>query len=350
MISNRVLFVAPMNTKGGIGAVLDLYAQQFNSFEVLYTYPENKSVSRFPFYLKALYNLIQKLWSDPSIDIVHIHTASNGSFYRKSIALLIAKTHAKKTIMHIHGGGFKEFYNSSLLKNIFIKPILKSADQVICLSDVWYEYFSKQLQLKNAVVLPNPIAMPHNQVKEKITNRIELIYFGAVVSTKGIFDLVNYLTTNRYFIEGKILLHVCGEGDLEKLRSIVELHQIYEQVIIHGWISGSTKSKLFQQADVFILPSFAEGLPMSILEAMSFGKPIIATNVGGVPSLVHPQYNGWLYAPNKIQDLTQVFEELFSNLDLLKVYGQNSRKMSLPYDIQNVTQKLQHIYTNVLSK
>ena len=102
-----------MNAKGGIGAVLDLYAQQFESFDVLYTYPESKSVSRIPFYLKALSKLIQKLRSGASIDIVHIHTASNGSFYRKSFVLLIAKLYGKKTVMHIHGGGFKEFYNNS---------------------------------------------------------------------------------------------------------------------------------------------------------------------------------------------------------------------------------------------
>jgi glycosyltransferase involved in cell wall biosynthesis len=339
-----------MNAKGGIGAVLDLYAQQFNSFEVIYTYPENTTVSRFPFYLKALFKLIQKLRSDQSIEIVHIHTASKGSFYRKSIALLIAKLYAKKTVIHIHGGGFKEFYYKSLFKNILIKPILNSADQVICLSDNWLEFFSNQLQLKNTVVLPNPIALPSFDAKPIVSNRIELIYFGAVVATKGIFDLVNYLITNRHFKEGKILLHVCGEGELEKLRSIVELHHLEKQIFIHGWISGSMKLDLFQNADVFILPSFAEGLPMSILEAMSFGKPIIATNVGGIPSLVHSQFNGWLYAPNKIQELNQVFENLFLNLGQLSVFGQNSRQMSLAYDIHTVSKKLQSIYTHIITK
>ena len=350
MISTKVLFIAPMNAKGGIGAVLNLYAQQFDSFDVLYTYPESKTVSRLPFYLNSLYKLIYKLRSDQAIDIVHIHTASNGSFYRKSIVLLIAKLFAKKTVMHIHGGGFKEFYYNSRFKNILIKPILNTADQVICLSDIWLEFFSNQLQLKNAVVLPNPIALPSFDAKPIVSNRIELIYFGAVVATKGIFDLVNYLITNRHFKEGKILLHVCGEGELEKLRSIVELHHLEKQIFIHGWISGSKKLELFQKADVFILPSFAEGLPMSILEAMSFGKPIIATKVGGVPSLVHPQYNGWLYTPNKTQDLTRVFDDLFSNPGQLKVFGQNSRQMSLAYDIHTVSQKLQSIYTNVITK
>ena len=349
MISTKVLFIAPMNAKGGIGAVLDLYAQQFESFEVIYTYPENKTFLRLPFYLKALFRLVQKLTSESPIDIVHIHAASNGSFYRKSIVLLIAKLYGKKTVMHIHGGGFREFYNSSLLKSILIKPILNTADQVICLSDIWYDFFIHQVQLKNAVVLPNPISLPPIQVKNINSTRIELIYFGAVVETKGIFDLINYLSTNRHFVEEKILLHVCGEGELEKLRSIVKLHHLEKQVFVHGWTSGSTKSNLFQQADIFILPSYAEGLPMSILEAMSFGKPIIATKVGGVPSLVHPQYNGWLYNQSDIQELTLVFDDIFSNHKQLTAFGQHSRQLSLAYDIKTVSNKLQAIYTNILS-
>jgi glycosyltransferase involved in cell wall biosynthesis len=339
-----------MNAKGGIGAVLDLYSKQFKSFEVLYTYPEGKVASRLQFYLKALSRLIQKLSSDASVDIVHIHSASNGSFYRKSIVLLIAKLYRKKTVMHIHGGGFKEFYNSSLLKSTLIKTILNSADQVICLSDVWYDFFSNQLKLKNAVVLPNPIAIPNILPKEIESKQIELIYFGAVVAKKGIFDLVNYLATNQHFIEGKIVLHVCGEGELEELRSIVSLHKLEEKIFIHGWTSGTSKFDLFHRADIFILPSHAEGLPMSVLEAMSFGKPIIATKVGGIPSLVHPQYNGWLYEPSSIQELTVVFNDLFSNLEQLNEFGRHSRQLSLAYDIHTVSNKLQTIYTNLLSK
>lgn len=339
-----------MNAKGGIGAVLNLYAQHFISFEVLYTYPENKAISRLPFYVKALLRLMQKLKSDHSIEIVHIHTASNGSFYRKSIALLIAKIYGKKTVMHIHGGGFKEFYNSSLLKTVLIRPILSTVDQVICLSDEWFDFFSNQLQLKNTVVLTNPIALPRIHAKAIKSNQIELIYFGAVVESKGIFDLINYLPTNRHFIEGKILLHVCGEGDLEKLRSIVKLHRLENNIFIHGWVSGSSKFDLFHQADIFILPSYAEGLPMSILEAMSFGKPIIATKVGGIPSLVHPEYNGWLYAPNNIHELTLILDNLFSNLAQIDVFGQHSRQLSLSYDIHTISNKLQKIYTTILSK
>ncbi|MFM1755951.1 MAG: hypothetical protein RL621_875 [Bacteroidota bacterium] len=350
MKSAKVLFVAPLNTKGGIGAVLDVYAQHFNDFDVLYTYPESTAVPWFLFYLKALFKLIKKLNSDALIDIVHIHTASRGSFYRKSVVLLIAKLYSKKTVMHIHGGGFKEFYSRSVLKSILIKPILNTADQVVCLSDIWYQFFSSELKLRNLSVLPNPIILPNIQPKTINSNRIELIFFGAVVENKGIFDLVNYLITNNHFIEKKIILHICGDGDLEKLKSIVASHHLETQIFIHGWISGSSKIDFFKKADIFILPSFAEGLPMSILEAMSFGKPIIATHVGGIPSLVHPAYNGWLYSPNKIQDLNQVFDDIFSNIGQLEVFGQHSRQMSLAYDMHAVGKRLQLIYANLLSK
>jgi glycosyltransferase involved in cell wall biosynthesis len=100
--------------------------------------------------------------------------------------------------------------------------------------------------------------------------------------------------------------------------------------------------------DVFILPSHIEALPMSILEAMSYAKPIISTKVGGIPSLVKEAYNGWLYDPSQIHQLDQVFDEIFADKTKLQAYGNNSRAEALQYDIQTVAAKMNSIYTDVL--
>jgi glycosyltransferase involved in cell wall biosynthesis len=101
--------------------------------------------------------------------------------------------------------------------------------------------------------------------------------------------------------------------------------------------------------DVFILPSHIEALPMSILEAMSYGKPIVSTRVGGIPSLVKEDYNGWLYDPNDIKHLDKIIDEIFADKGRIKVYGHNSRTEALKYDIQTVAKKLNSIYDSALN-
>jgi glycosyltransferase involved in cell wall biosynthesis len=348
MLKPNILFVGPDNSKGGIGAVLNVYSKNINGFQLIRTYPSDASANKIIYYLKSLFLLLRTLIKDKSINIVHIHSASNGSFIRKSIVLLITKALSRKAILHVHGGSFKEYVASSRIRSKYILAILNLSDAVICLSDEWESYFQKQLGLKNVKVLSNPIELPDLTNRQKESGRLELLFLGAVVPAKGIFDLVEYLSTNKYFKTGSIRLHIGGEGDNDQLNLLLQKYGITASVIHHGWVENGVKSKLMNMIDVFILPSHIEALPMSILEAMSYAKPIISTKVGGIPSLVKEAYNGWLYDPSQIHQLDQVFDEIFADKAKLQAYGNNSRAEALKYDIQTVAAKLNSIYTDVL--
>lgn len=348
MLKPKILFVGPGNNKGGIGAVLNVYSRNITEFQLIKTYPENSSANRVVYFLKSIFLVIQKLLKEKRINIVHIHTASNGSFIRKSIVLLIAKMLSRKAILHVHGGSFKEYVASSRMRAKYILAILNRADAVICLSDEWSDYFKKQMGLNNVVVLSNPIELPILSNNQKNSKKLELLFLGAVVQAKGIFDLLEYLTTNRFFKSGRIRLHIGGEGDHDYLNMLLQKHGIADRVIYHGWVGHENKLKLMNMVDVFILPSHVEALPMSILEAMSFAKPIISTKVGGIPSLVKEGVNGWLYDSGQIHQLDQIFDEIFTGKNILQSYGHNSRSQALQYDIHNVIEKLNSIYTKVL--
>lgn len=348
MLKPNVLFVGPDNNKGGIGAVLNVYRRYFNDFQLIKTYPNDASRNRVIYFLKSLYLLVQKLIKDKSINVVHIHSASNGSFIRKSIVLLVTKTFSRKAILHIHGGSFKEYFASSEIRSRYILAILNLSDTVICLSDEWETYFKNQLGVKNVKVLSNPIELPVLINGQKESERLELLFLGAIVTTKGIFDLLEYLSANEYFKSDRIRLHIGGVGDTHQLNMLLQKHGISGSVVHHGWVENEKKSKLMNMMDIFILPSHIEALPMSILEAMSYAKPIISTRIGGIPSLVKENYNGWLYNPSNIHQLDKIFDEIFTDKTKLQVYGNNSRAEALKYDIQTVAAKLNSIYTDVL--
>jgi glycosyltransferase involved in cell wall biosynthesis len=348
MLKPNVLFVGPDNNTGGIGAVLNVYDRHVNGFKLIRTYPSDRSTNKIIYFIKSLFLLVKKLINDKSINIVHIHSASNGSFLRKSIVLLITKSFSRKAILHIHGGSFKEYFASSRIRSKYILAILNMSNSVICLSDEWASYFKNQLGLYNVKVLPNPIELPELNNREKESDRLELLFLGAVVPTKGIFDLLDYLSTNKYFKTGRIRLHIGGEGEIHHLNMLLQQHGMSGSVVQHGWVENETKSNLMNMMDIFILPSYIEALPMSILEAMSYAKPIISTRVGGIPSLVKEEYNGWLYNPSHIYQLDKIFDEIFADKTKLQVYGNNSRAEALKYDIRSVAVKLNSIYTDVL--
>ena len=116
----------------------------------------------------------------------------------------------------------------------------------------------------------------------------------------------------------------------------------------HGWADESTKKQLLDECDIFILPSRYEGLPVSILEAMAYRKPIIATDVGGISSIVKPGYNGWLFDSNDIGQLDLILDEIFTNRLLLRTYGMNSYQEASKYSSEEVVHTLSGIYESLI--
>ncbi len=344
---NHILFVGPQDEKGGIGAVLNTYRESMEGFRMLSTYPEDRQTNVYRFYFKQYLKLVKLLLFQEDIKILHIHSASNGSFVRKSFVLFMAKAFRKKVIMHIHGGKFREFYQASKLKTWCIGSILGICDRVICLTDEWKELFQKELRLKNLEVVLNPVkAFPMVPVSKQF-NQISLLFMGTITENKGIFELVQYLKQNPYFLSGKLKLFICGEGDNKKLSQYLTEVNSIQHIIYAGWVDGERKCQLLQYADVFILPSHYEGLPMAILEAMTAGIPIISTRVGGIPTVVKPRHNGWLIEPKSIEALGPILEEIMDDPSIISRFGRNARKDAETFHVTGIVSQLTNIYNSL---
>lgn len=349
---NSVLFIGPdyKNHRGGIGAVIAVYSKNISPFKFIPTYVTKSFFKQFIIYVSAVLKLIWACITDRQIKILHIHHASRGSFLRKSVLVLIGKLFGKKVILHIHGGGFHNYYNRARLMKPVIRWTLQSSDAIICLSEMWKSYYSSTFKLKRLVIINNVIEKPSVATEHVQNSSLKLLFLGHVTEKKGVFDLLKVLASDREQFKHKVKVTIGGIGEVERLEKTISDNHFNGDVNFAGWVNGNQKAELLSNCDVYVLPSYFEGLPISILEAMSYGKPVISTNVGGIPEIVKPGFNGWLFQPGDHQALNNIIREAMDNKELLKQYGNNSLSISKNYTPDSVFQSLNDLYKQVLNQ
>lgn len=351
-ISSKVLTVGPdyRNHRGGVGAVISLYSKYFAVFNFIPTYRVGSVFYKSYVFLISLLKLTGRLISDRNIRIVHIHGASKGSFYRKFMIFFISKyIFRKKIVYHIHGGGFSEFYKrSGFFSKWLIRITLNKSDFVITLSQSWYHYFQDNFRIKKLVVLPNIIDYPQKQQRINHSDYLHLLFFGLVCDGKGIFDLLKVIGNNKEVYRKKVRLLIGGNGETQKLKTLIRQGETGEIVDFLGWVDNDKKPAAFSNSDVFILPSYTEGLPISILEAMSYGKAIISTGVGGIPEIVKDNENGILIEPGNLDQIKNAIGRLIDQPELIRKFGLASEQMVQKFLPGEVIKKLDEIYKLLL--
>ncbi|MCQ2959430.1 MAG: glycosyltransferase family 4 protein [Bacteroidales bacterium] len=332
--------------RGGIASVEHSYSLFFTPWKQVVTSKDCGRLKNLLVLLKALLRFEFLMWTDRKIQIVHIHAACYLSFWRKSIFIYLGKFHGKKVVYHCHGAEFKSF---ALKNKIWVQMILNRCDSIIALSSAWKEWFEHSLGCKNVVVVKNIIEQP--QRKDKIFENspvFRLLFLGLLGKRKGIFDLLDVIAENKDLYQGRLELLFGGNGEVEQVEKIIQQYEIQSIAKYQGWVSGDKKIELLNQADALILPSYAEGLPICILEAMAYKLPIISTNVGGIPEIVINERNGFLFNPGDKKAMKKSIDILMNNKDLSKQMGEMSSNMIIEHLPENVERQLSVFYNSLL--
>lgn len=339
-------------SNGGIASVVNVYQKNIYPFKHI---SSTKSTSKFEnaiVLFKAIILIITRLIFDKKIKIVHIQGASYNSFHRKYIFFWLSKfVFRKKVIYHIHGAEFHLFYSkaNSKLKKKIVK-FLTNSDVIICLSEEWEKYFKDTFKLKKIEVLNNVIKRPE-VLTNKQSNKIDIINFlflGTVGKRKGMWDILDVIIKHKSEFEGKIKLFVGGNGEIEKMLALIENEKLMEIVEFIGWVKDTPKIEMLNKCQVYLLPSYNEGLPISILEAMSYSMPIISTKVGGIPQVVEDNKNGFLIEPGNKEQIYSSIKFFIDNPDKIVEYGNNSSEMVKRFYMESVLTKLKSIYNELI--
>ena len=285
--------------------------------------------------------------------LVHVQTASRGSFWRKFVVCLLARAAGRPYIVHLHGGGFTRFYQdeSGSIGRRLIRSTLAHAALVIALSEEWRQQLLRICPtarievLHNAVVIPD-IHGPRSREPEPggPMGQPTLLFLGHLLRDKGVYDLVRaFALIAPKFPRAKLVLG--GVGDIEAVRQLAAQLEIPRRVACPGWLDAERKTAAFASSLVFLLPSYAEGMPMALLEAMSWGLPVIATPVGGIPQVVEHEVSGLLVAPGDIKDCAAQMERLLTDPSLRERLGSAAReRIAADFSLSDALDRLSEIY------
>jgi len=305
------------------------------------------STSRNPLSIYKLYKLLKSR----KFDIIHTHAYSAGTIGRMSAFL------AGVPVIISHNHSVYDYYNR---RYHFVEWFLSLiTDRVVCVSDI-VNRFANETQRINArklITIHNGIDSEYT-VLEKRTSvlRKEL---GIPVDHSVICTIAHMEEHKgiKYLLESASLLLqsrndvsflVVGEGRLkEKLKILCADLKIEENVVFAG--ERGDIPEILSLTDIFVLPSLREGLPLTILEAMACGKPVIATNVGGIPEVVKDGVSGILISPKDPESLHSAMNELLGDREKMKKMGHNGKRVcSESFDSKTMIRKIEDLYDSLL--
>jgi glycosyltransferase involved in cell wall biosynthesis len=279
--------------------------------------------------------------------LVHVHLASRASFWRKLVVCRMARLARRPYLLHLHGGEFLKFYQeeSAPLAQRLIRKTFADAAVVIALSEQWRERVLRICPTARIEVLSNGVALPELGRVQRLESREPTVLFlGELSRGKGVYDLVRAVA--RLAEEFPRLRLVCaGTGASAPLRQLALQLEIGDRVRCPGWLEGERKQAELAGATAFALPSYAEGMPMALLEAMSWGLPVIATSVGGIPQVVTDGVDGLLIAPGDIEALSAALARLLRDAALRERLGKAARAtVAARFSVDTAVARLCEIY------
>lgn len=293
------------------------------------------------------------------VSIVHINTSTYWSFWENVIYLLISKMFKKKTIFHIHGSEFDKFYDgSNSLIKFFISKSLNYSDIVIVLSLKWKKYSKKIISRNNIIILKNfvnlsDISCYNNKIIDIFqhlnNNMIKVLFIGGVAAKrKGFYDV---LRTIPIILESNknIFFIFINCKHLNGISNILNKEDFSSHIKFLGYVIEDEKKRLFHFSDIFILPSYAEGLPITMLEAMAAKLPVIATSVGAIPEVIIDGMNGFIINVGNYKMLAEKILLLAKDNELRqKMQIANFKKIQRYFDRPIIMKRLDNIYKQLI--
>lgn len=244
--------------------------------------------------------------------------------------MITCKLVRSKVVGELAGRNFYFLERSGLAYKLGLR-LLKKFDSIRVLGNSVDETLKSHGLIKN-VVIDNGVAIPlqkQNKIKSLNKAPFTLGFVGALHKNKGIFIL---LETALLLKNSNIdfTLQIAGEWenneDKIKIEKFIKQNKLTKNVRFLGLIHNEEKWQFYKNIDIFVLPSYNEGQPLVLIEAMAFGIPVVCSGVGAIPDTITSGYNGFIIEEFSAAKYIEKIEDLIRNLDLYYDISSNNLK------------------------
>ena len=275
------------------------------------------------------------------VDVVHITTSGQMAIIRDIAMLKTAKKYGIPSIYHIRFGRIPEIASKNNREWQLIHKAMKISDQVIAIDHKTEKAIHDFAPEVNVCYVPNPFDMDKVSGIQKDGLRKVVIFIGWVVKTKGIEELLQaWERVHTRFNDW--MLKIVGPYSEDYL-TYLKAKYSQGQVVFEGEKKHDDALSMLSQASIFTLPSYTEGFPNAVLEAMAFEKPIIATDVGAIPDML--QGCGMVIQKENVDALENALVKLLEDEELCESLGKAAKqKIEQEYSLERVFNKYMDIW------
>jgi len=288
-------------------------------------------------------------------DKVLIFCSDGPSAIEKGLMIFLARLLSIKSLIFPRAGNLITQTRNNIYFMSLVRFLFNRANFFLCQGPIWHKFAVNDLKLdKSKVDIINNwtaskklIEIGKKRVIKESDIPLEIVFTGWLEKEKGINELLNafYNVQKKYQIKIKFI----GDGSLrKKIELFRDKHNLYDNITLTGWLNDNEVSSNFKSSDIFILPSWQEGMPNSLIEALASGLPSIVSSVGSIPDFIENNKTGILIKPKNQLNIEQALEKLLIDFNLRKTLSKNSTSLSEKlFSEANGIKKINHIIKSI---